>query len=57
MNILIIDDSQSIRNLLAHFLKGEGYEGLYLSSSAQEGIEMIENYDIDLVLMDVLMPI
>ena len=50
--ILIIDDEQSIQESLAGILEDEGFEAL-TASSAEEGIELIAEKRIDLVLLDI----
>jgi PAS domain S-box-containing protein len=54
-SILIIDDSPENRLLLSSQLGMEGYHILQ-ASSGPEGIAMVEEYDPDLILLDVMMP-
>ncbi len=54
-SILIIDDSAENRLLLSSQLGMEGYHILQ-ASSGREGIVMAEEYQPDLVLLDVMMP-
>lgn len=49
---LIIDDEEPIRESLAGILEDEGFEVL-MSSSGEEGIEIIRNDSPDLVFLDV----
>lgn len=53
--ILIVDDDEEIRNLLEIYLLNEGYK-VMKASSGEEGIELIESTDIQLVVLDVMMP-
>nr|CRH06217.1 putative response regulator receiver protein [Candidatus Magnetococcus massalia] len=53
--ILIVDDDQDGRNLLARFLKGLDYRILQ-ASGGEQGIAMFLKERPDLVLMDVIMP-
>lgn len=53
--VLVVDDDQELLNLLSHALKHEGYEVL-VALNAFEGLSQIEKEDIDLVLLDVMMP-
>lgn len=53
-NILVADDDANIRNMLATYLKGEGYN-VALAKNGQEAVEMATF--IDLALMDVAMPV
>ncbi len=50
--ILIIDDEVSIQESLKGILEDEGFSAI-CSSSAEEGIELIDEDDIDLVLLDI----
>jgi len=56
VKILIIDDSSSIRSLLRHILTKEGYQDLLFAKTAQEGFAILETEEIDLILMDIIMP-
>lgn len=55
-HILVVDDSKTIRNLLAFILKSEGYK----VSTAEDGLDAIEklyNIDpVDLIVSDINMP-
>ncbi len=55
MKILICDDEELIRNVIKEYLKIEHYD-VYEASSGDEGIEIVKNKDIDLVIMDIMMP-
>lgn len=50
--ILIIDDETSIQETLAGILDDEGFASVG-ASSAEEGIELLETTNIDLVLLDI----
>jgi DNA-binding response OmpR family regulator len=53
--ILIVDDDEMIRDILSTFLTREGF----LTEQAvdgQDGWEMLQDRDIDLVVLDVIMP-
>lgn len=50
--ILIIDDEISIRETLAGVLDDEGFSSI-TASSAEEGLELLESMNIDLVLLDI----
>jgi len=54
-NLLIIDDEASIRESLSGILADEGYTPL-TASTAEEGLEVLEQKDVDLVLLDIWMP-
>ena len=50
--VLIIDDEPSIREALSGILEDEGFAA-FAAESAEKGIEMIEEENIDLVLLDI----
>ncbi len=50
--ILIIDDEVSIQESLSGILEDEGFSSICVSS-AEEGIELLETMNIDLVLLDI----
>ncbi|WP_305047306.1 response regulator [Geobacter sp. OR-1] len=54
-NLLIVDDEQMIRDLLCITLTRENYT-CFQCSNADEGLLLIKNHDIDLALLDVMMP-
>ena len=53
--ILVVDDEAEIRDLLEIYLLNEGYE-VIKASNGKEAIEIIENKDIQLIVLDVMMP-
>ncbi len=53
--ILIVDDDPELHSLIGFALRREGYEVLE-AHDAFEGLEIIENEVVDLVLLDVMMP-
>lgn len=55
MDILIIDDEQSVRDTLAAFLSGAGHL-VHTASTGEEGLWKLEESPVDLVLTDVRMP-
>lgn len=52
--VLVVDDEERIRELLADFLATEGYE-VILSSNGEEAIELVEREDPQVILLDVQM--
>ena len=56
-NILIIDNEEDVRSELASFFQGEEDYVVFQADSGFSGIEVILSNHIDLVLVDVLMPI
>ena len=53
--ILIVDDDRNICELLRLYLEKEGYE-TYLAHDGETAVNMHSEMDIDLVLLDVMMP-
>ena len=53
--ILIIDDEESIRNLLKEVLERAKHHVLE-ASDGREGLRLYQQNKVDLVLMDILMP-
>ncbi len=53
--LLIIDDEKSIRESLSGILGDEGFHTI-TSPSAEKGLELLEQEDVDLVLLDIWMP-
>ncbi|MEG2458163.1 MAG: response regulator transcription factor [Bacilli bacterium] len=53
--ILVVDDEEEIRNLLEIYLLNEGYQ-VIKASNGEEAVEMAENKDIQLIVLDVMMP-
>ncbi len=53
--ILIVDDEADIRNMIAIYLKNEGY-GVLEAADAQEAFGVLEESPVDLIILDVMMP-
>jgi len=53
--ILVIDDVEQIRKLLNKILKGSGYR-VVAASNGDEGLRILEETPIDLVITDMVMP-
>ena len=54
-NILIIDDEKEIAELVEIYLVSDGYK-VFKASSAQEGFDILEKENIQLILLDIMMP-
>jgi len=54
--VLVVDDNEDIRNLLSLVLQKEGYE-VFLAADGTEAILIIKSNPLDLVLLDVMMPV
>jgi two-component system response regulator PilR (NtrC family) len=53
--ILVVDDEQSMRELMAIVLRREGYDVL-LAENGRSAIEMLEREAVDLLISDIKMP-
>jgi CheY-like chemotaxis protein len=53
--ILVVDDSVSVQNLLATLLRKKGY-GVTCASSGEEGLKKFNDGQFDLVLSDIILP-
>jgi CheY-like chemotaxis protein len=53
--ILVIDDEESIRNVLCSLLEGEGYEVME-AQNGRAGIQQCRRVPVDLVITDIIMP-
>ena len=54
--ILIVDDEEGIRELLAESLRLRGYD-VWTASDGQQGLDVAAPYKPDLILLDVMMPV
>lgn len=55
MKILICDDEALIRNVIKEYLVVENYQVLEAENGI-DAIEVVKNNDVDLVIMDIMMP-
>ena len=55
MNLLIVDNEELIRNVIKEYAKAENYN-IFEAGDGEEAIKCIEERNIDLVIMDVMMP-
>jgi DNA-binding NtrC family response regulator len=55
IRVLIIDDEKSFTEELNEFFKKSGYD-CFEANTGQDGLEMLKNHEIDLVVLDVLLP-
>ncbi|GKU27151.1 response regulator transcription factor [Clostridium folliculivorans] len=53
--ILIVDDEKEIRDLVEIYLKNDGYDTIK-ASDGQEALEVLKKSDVDLIILDVMMP-
>ena len=56
MKILVVDDEEMIRNVIEEYLKNEEYSYIE-ATNGYEAIDKVKfNSDIDLIIMDIMMP-
>ena len=55
IGILVVDDEKEIADLVEIYLVSDGYK-VYKASSAKEGLEILEEEEIHMVLLDIMMP-
>jgi CheY-like chemotaxis protein len=55
MQILVVDDKEVNRNLLRQMLSRKGYDVLE-AAGGNEAIEAVQTQNVDIVLMDIMMP-
>jgi len=53
--ILIVEDDRDYRDVLTELLEGEGFK-IFDVENGQAGMDFLKNTDVDLVLLDLLMP-
>ncbi|WP_336634182.1 response regulator transcription factor [Lysinibacillus fusiformis] len=53
--ILIVDDEKEIRNLIAIYLKNEGYQVIE-ACDGEEGLQLLKKQEIHLIVLDLMMP-
>ena len=54
-NILVVDDHESIRKLIAAYLGRAGYQ-VHLAADGHEALQVLDHTHIDLMVADVMMP-
>ena len=55
MRILIVDDEEVLQDVLTSLLRAEGYETVS-ARSGEQGLTLLRQGDIDLVLLDLMLP-
>ena len=54
---LIVDDEAKVRNIYKKLLGLEGFQALEAANGEEAGLLLIQHTDIDLVLLDIRMPV
>ena len=55
MNILVIDDEEILQDVLTSLLQKEGFNTLN-AKTGQEGLDILTREEVDLVLLDLMLP-
>ena len=55
INILVVDDEKEIAELVEIYLVSDGYK-VFKAYNAEEGLKILEEQEIHLVLIDIMMP-
>ncbi len=54
-SILVVDDNKENLKVVSNFLKEIGYQ-IALSLGARDALKILQENDIDLILLDIMMP-
>src|SRR5215470_3485595 len=55
MRILIVDDEEVLRDVLEVVLRREGFD-VVLAASGEEALNVLDSEEIDLVILDIMLP-
>ncbi len=55
MKILVVDDEEMIRNVIKEYALLDNYE-VFEAENGLEAIDIVENNDIDVIVLDIMMP-
>ena len=55
INVLVVDDEKEIAELVEIYLVSDGYK-VFKAYNAEEGLKILDEQDIHLVLLDIMMP-
>jgi len=54
--VLLVDDEQGLIDMVRTLLKREGFEQVFMATTGTEALRMIQHYEIDLIVLDVMLP-
>ncbi len=54
---LIVDDEAKVRNIYKRILSSESFQVIEAENGEEAGLLLIQHHDIDLVLLDIRMPV
>lgn len=55
-NILLVDDEVDILKLLSTVFKKEGFNNIYTAETGNEVLDIFKNQNIDIVVLDIMLP-
>ena len=55
MNILVVDDEQSILEIVQAYLNADGHD-VYIASTGEKAFETFYNHSIDFIILDIMLP-
>ncbi|HSK78277.1 MAG TPA: response regulator, partial [Thermoanaerobaculia bacterium] len=55
MNILVVDDEEVLQDILSFLIRKQGHN-VFAALSGEEGLEILGREEIDLVLLDLMLP-
>ena len=55
--VMIVDDSRTMRKMLAGTLTAEGYEVVGNASNGEEALKLLETIHPDIITLDITMPV
>jgi len=55
VNVLIVDDEERMRDLLSLYLSPKGFK-LHMASHGDAALDILRQYPIDVILLDIMMP-
>lgn len=55
-NILLVDDEVDILKLLSTVFKKEGFNNIYTAETGNEALNIFKNKNIDIVVLDIMLP-
>ncbi|MDU7142628.1 MAG: response regulator transcription factor [Anaerococcus sp.] len=55
-NILVVDDEKDLLENLYNFLKDKGFKKIYTAKNLKESRFKLENFKIDLIVLDLMLP-
>ena len=53
--VLVVDDNQDVRDLVVHILNADGFH-VYSAADGENALAILNGNEVDLVLLDVMMP-